>query len=136
MPKGAQINLVTHSRGGLVGDLLCLEKFSDELIESFRAELPEPGDVSEEERERIKSEVANAHAEHRARLRDLRALLQEKQFSIQRYVRVACPARGTLLASGNFDIFLSALLTLIGRVPYLYGNPLYYALQAYRSRDR
>ena len=129
LPKGAQINLVTHSRGGLVGDLLCLEKFSDELIESFRAELPEPGDVSEEERERIKSEVANAHAEHRARLRDLRALLQEKQFSIQRYVRVACPARGTLLASGNLDIFLSALLTLIGRVPYLYGNPLYYAFK-------
>ncbi len=31
LPKGAQINLVTHSRGGLVGDLLCLEKFSDEL---------------------------------------------------------------------------------------------------------
>src|SRR6266850_397773 len=129
LPKGAQINLVTHSRGGLVGDLLCLEKFSDELIESFSAELPEPGDVSEEERERIKSEVANAHAEHRARLRDLRALLQEKQFSIQRYVRVACPARGTLLASGNLDIFLSALLTLIGRVPYLYGNPLYYAFK-------
>src|SRR5258705_8717513 len=129
LPKGAQINLVTHSRGGLVGDLLCLEKFSDELIESFSAELPEPGDVSEEERERIKSEVANAHAEHRARLPDLRALLQEKQFSIQRYVRVACPARGTLLASGNLDIFLSALLTLIGRVPYLYGNPLYYAFK-------
>ena len=128
-PKAAQINLVTHSRGGLVGDLLCLEKFSDELIESFRAELPEPGDVAEEERQRIQSEVGNAHAEHRARLRDLRALLQEKQFVIQRYVRVGCPARGTLLASGNLDIFLSALLTLIGRVPYLYGNPLYYAFK-------
>ena len=44
-------------------------------------------------------------------------------------MRVAAPSRGTLLASGNFDIFLSALLTLIGRVPYLYGNPLYYAFQ-------
>ena len=129
LPKGAQINLVTHSRGGLVGDLLCLEKFTDELIDSFRAEFPEPGDVSEEERKRIKNEVADAHAEQRARLRDLRAVLQEKQFIMQRYVRVACPARGTLLASGNFDIFLSALLTLIGRVPYLHGNPLYYAFK-------
>ena len=45
------------------------------------------------------------------------ALLQSKQLVIQRYVRVAAPARGTLLATGNFDIFLSALLTLIGRVP-------------------
>ena len=64
-----------------------------------------------------------------AKLRDLRALLQDNQFAIRRYVRVAAPARGTLLASGNFDIFLSALLTLIGRVPYLYGNPLYYAFK-------
>ena len=129
LPKGAQINLVAHSRGGLVGDLLCLEDYSDELIEGFRAELPEPGDVSEEERERVRNEVADAHEEHRARLAELRKLLKQKQFIIQRYVRVGCPARGTLLASGNLDIFLSALLTLVGRVPYLYGNPLYYAFK-------
>ncbi len=129
LPKGARINLIGHSRGGLIGDLLCLQYFTDELIEGFRTELPEPGDVSEEERERVKEEVANAHEEQRARLRDLRKLLGEKQFVVQRYVRVACPARGTLLASGNVDIFLSALLTLIGRVSYLYGNPLYYAIK-------
>ncbi|MGN6720151.1 MAG: esterase/lipase family protein, partial [Candidatus Binatia bacterium] len=129
LPKGAQVNLVTHSRGGIVGDLLCLDSFSDELIEQFKSDLPEPGDVPEDERERLKKELANAHAEQRAKLRDLRALLQDRQFAIRRYVRVAAPARGTLLASGNFDVFLSALLTLIGRVPYLYGNPLYYAFK-------
>ena len=129
LPQGARINLVAHSRGGLVGDLFCLEDFSDELIEGFRAELPEPGDVAEDERERVRNEVAEAHEEQRARLADLRKLLKQKQFIIQRYVRVGCPARGTLLASGNLDIFLSALLTLVGRVPYLYGNPLYYALK-------
>ena len=42
LPKGAQINLVTHSRGGLVGDLLCLEKFSDELIPSLRRNCRSP----------------------------------------------------------------------------------------------
>jgi len=129
LPKGAEVNLVTHSRGGIVGDLLCLDNFSDELIEQFKSDLPEPGDVPEDERERLKKELANAHAEQRAQLRDLRALLQDRQFAIRRYVRVAAPARGTLLASGNFDVFLSALLTLIGRVPYLYGNPLYYAFK-------
>ncbi|HEX5023180.1 MAG TPA: hypothetical protein VFX54_21100, partial [Candidatus Binatia bacterium] len=105
LPQGAQINLVTHSRGGLVGDLICLQNFSDDLVESFKSDLPEPGDVSEDERERIKIQVAGAHQEQRARLRDLRKLLHEKQFVIERYVRVACPARGTLLASGNVDIF-------------------------------
>ena len=129
LPKGAQINLVTHSRGGLVGDLLCLQNFNEALIESFKNEFPEPGDVSADERLRIQAETDAAHAEHRAQLRELRTLLHAKQLVIQRYVRVGCPARGTLLASGNFDIFLSALLTLIGRVPYLYGNPLYYAFK-------
>jgi len=129
LPKGAQVNLVTHSRGGIVGDLLCLDYFSDALIEQFKSDLPEPGDVPEHDRERLKTEVASAHAEHRAKLRDLRALLQDRQFALRRYVRIAAPARGTLLASGNFDVFLSALLTLIGRVPYLYGNPLYYAFK-------
>ena len=129
LPKGAEVNLVTHSRGGIVGDLLCLDYFSDALIEQFKSDLPEPGDVPEDDRERLKKEVANVHAEQRAKLRDLRALLQDRQFAMRRYVRVAAPARGTLLASGNFDVFLSALLTLIGRVPYLYGNPLYYAFK-------
>jgi len=129
LPKGARINLIGHSRGGLVGDLLCLQDFTDELIEGFRTELPEPGDGFEDERARIRQEVAKAHEQERARLRALRKLLADKQFVVQRYVRVACPARGTLLASGNIDIFLSALLTLIGRVPYLYGNPLFYAIK-------
>ena len=129
LPKGAQINLVAHSRGGLVADLLSLEDFSDALIAGFTAELPEPGDVSEDERERVRAEVGNAHEEQRGQLRELRKLLKQKQLIIQRYVRVGCPARGTLLASGNLDIFLSALLTLVGRVPYLYGNPLYYAFK-------
>ena len=128
-PRAREINLVTHSRGGLVGDLLCLEKFSDELIESSQGGISgarrciRRGAGTHKERSRQCSRRTPGKAARFARS------LQEKQFFIQRYVRVACPARGTLLASGNFDIFLSALLTLIGRVPYLYGNPLYYAFK-------
>ncbi|HEX9264987.1 MAG TPA: hypothetical protein VF977_11495, partial [Candidatus Binatia bacterium] len=129
LPTGARVNIVTHSRGGLVGDLLCLQNITDELIDGFKNNLPEPGDVADDERERLKKEIDSAHAENRDLLRELRAALQRKQFVIERYARVASPARGTLLASGNFDVFLSALLTLIGRVPYLYGNPLYFAFK-------
>lgn len=129
LPAGAQVNLVAHSRGGLIGDLICLQSPADDLIEGFKSDLPEPGDVLPEERERIQKESADAHAEQRTQLRELKALLQKKQLVIQRYVRVACPARGTLLVSGNFDVFLSALLTLIGRVPYLHDDPIYYAIK-------
>ena len=129
LPAGARLNIVTHSRGGLVGDLLCLQNITDERIDGFKSELPEPGDVPDDEREHLKKEIENAYAEQRDLLRELRSTLQRKQFVIERYARVAAPARGTLLASGNFDVFLSALLTLIGRVPYLYDNPLYFAFK-------
>ena len=49
------------------------------------------------------------YAEHRS---DLRALVKEAQakgIRIERVVRVACPARGTLLASKRLDAYLSIL---------------------------
>ena len=48
---------------------------------------------------------------------------------VQRYVRAASPANGTKLASGNFDLFLSGLLTLIGQVPFFFGSPFYAAFK-------
>lgn len=126
LPAGARIHLVTHSRGGLVGDLLCLRQVDDDLIDGFRPgsalfTADDPG-----RRESLEREGEWAYAEQRERLRELRTLLgREHGFRIERYVRVAAPARGTLLVSGNFDAFLSALLTLLGTVPYLAGNPIY-----------
>ena len=128
LPAGAKVNLVTHSRGGLVADLLCLANF-DALIDAFRSDLPGTGDADAAEAERVRADVDVAHAEHRERLRELAALLRTKQLVVQRYVRVASPAKGTLLASGNFDLFLSGLLTLIGQVPFFFGNPLYGAFK-------
>jgi CHAT domain-containing protein len=126
LPARARIHLVTHSRGGLVGDLLCLRQMDDDLIDGFRPgyapfTADDPGS-----RESLEREGECAYAEQRERLRELRTLLgREHGFRIERYVRVAAPARGTLLVSGNFDAFLSALLTLLGTVPYLAGNPIY-----------
>ena len=126
LPARARIHLVTHSRGGLVGDLLCLRQMDDDLIDGFRPgyapfTADDPG-----RRASLEREGECAYAEQRERLRELRTLLgREHGFRIERYVRVAAPARGTLLISGNFDAFLSALLTLLGTVPYLAGNPIY-----------
>ena len=126
LPARARIHLVTHSRGGLVGDLLCLRQVDDDLIDGFRPgsapfTADDPG-----RRESLEREGEWACAEQRERLRELRTLLgREHGFRIERYVRVAAPARGTLLVSGNLDAFLSALLTLLGTVPYLAGNPIY-----------
>jgi hypothetical protein len=128
LPAGLQLSLVSHSRGGLVADLLCLERF-DELIEQYRSDLPGTGDADEAEAERVGGELDPAHAEQRQQLRHLAGELRAKKLVLQRYVRVASPAQGTRLASGNLDLFLSGLLTLIGQVPFFFGSPLYSAFK-------
>ncbi len=117
LPEGAHLHLLSHSRGGLVADLLCLESLEDAQIDQFQDRSPGGGLLEEQRREAL--------AEQRQKLRQLRALLAKKRLRIERYVRVACPARGTMLLGNRLDLFLSGLLSLIGMVPLLAGNPVY-----------
>ena len=128
LPKGACINLVSHSRGGLVADLLCLGDFT-KLIPGYSYEFDGIGSPDEAETTRVKGQLNDAHAEHRVALARLTELLDQQQLVVQRYVRVASPAAGTKLASGNFDLFLSGVLTLIGQVPFFFGSPFYAAFK-------
>lgn len=120
LPKNARISLVTHSRGGLVGDLLCLDASTTgkpvltELAQAYRA----PGHQQDK-----RADDPATQAEHAAfvaleqkKLGTLIQLLAEKNLQIERYVRVACPARGTALLSENLDIFLSGLLNVMRRL--------------------
>ncbi|MCV2368671.1 CHAT domain-containing protein [Roseateles oligotrophus] len=128
LPLGARICLVSHSRGGLVADLLCLGDF-DALIDGYAFGFEGTGDADAAEAERVIKELGAAHAEQRQQLRALAGLLRERKIVVQRYVRAASPANGTKLASGNFDVFLSGLLSLIGTVPFFFGSPLYSAFK-------
>jgi hypothetical protein len=132
LPAGARVSLVSHSRGGLVADLLCADSLASEIDHYVRAaNLPGLGtmDPDSERSAAILKDLGDAHAEQRDQLRALAVLLREKQFVVERYVRVASPAAGTKLAGGNLDLFLSGLLSLVGRVPVLAGNPWYLALK-------
>ncbi len=100
LPQGAQLHLVTHSRGGLVAEVLARAAANPQM----------------------KGEDLRAFTA--AEQRDLKALgtlLGDKQVRIERVVRVACPARGTLLASKRLDAYLSVFKwTLeLGGVPVL-----------------
>ena len=128
LPRGAQVSLVSHSRGGLVADLLCLGDF-DALIERYAYAFAGTGDADPDEARRVIGELQQAHAQQRDQLRALAHLLRDRRPVVQRYVRAASPANGTKLASGNFDVFLSGLLTLIGQVPLFFGSPFYSAFK-------
>ena len=92
MPDGARLHLVTHSRGGLVAEVL--------------ARACGGGPLGNDE---IALFAGEKYAPHRTDLRALVNLAQGKRLTIERVVRVACPARGTLLASRRFDAYLSVL---------------------------
>jgi hypothetical protein len=104
LPPGSKLHLVSHSRGGLVAELLCLRPLNEQDLTPFGRE---------------------GYRHEAEQLRQLSARLQEKNLHIERFVRVACPARGTILASGRLDRWLCIIVNLLGFIPGLKGNPLY-----------
>lgn len=116
LPPGANLCLVTHSRGGLVGDLMCLGGYTPDaqgLVNDFRRQ-PRP-DEAEAETDELRQIREQVSAQEQAKLRKLYALLAERKFVIRRYVRVAAPAAGTSLLSDNLEVFLSGLLDLASK---------------------
>ncbi len=92
LPAGARLHLVTHSRGGLVAEVLARVAAQPTLTADDLAAFA--GDV---------------HAPQRAELQALAEAVAAKAIRVERVVRVACPARGTLLASKRLDAYLSVL---------------------------
>ncbi len=93
LPNGARLHLVTHSRGGLVAEVLArLAGIKGLLTDADRAFFADP-----------------AYAGQQRELRDLAEQVKLKNVQVERVVRVACPARGTLLASKRLDAYVSVL---------------------------
>ncbi|MFT3759773.1 CHAT domain-containing protein [Thauera sp.] len=94
LPKGVplKLHLVSHSRGGLVAEVLArvaaTHAVTDADLETFKGA---------------------SHRGQREQLQALAAALAEREVTVERVVRVACPARGTLLASHRLDAYLSVL---------------------------
>lgn len=93
LPKGARLHLATHSRGGLVAEVMARVcgrggELGDDDFAPFAG--PE-------------------HAAHRQALEALAAIVKARGIRVERVVRVACPARGTLLASRRLDAYLSVI---------------------------
>jgi hypothetical protein len=86
LPANARVHLVTHSRGGLVAEVLARVCGNTQLGEA---------------------ELRSFTAEQRQDLKALANVVAEKQARVDRVVRVACPSRGTLLASKRLDAYIS-----------------------------
>lgn len=109
--RDVELDLVSHSRGGLVGDVL--------------AAACHPGAV---ERAKAATRLPSTHGEL-ARLRESFATLavacRKQKVRVRHHVRVGCPARGTTLASSRLDTWLNVLVNVLGLVPGFRTSGLY-----------
>ena len=119
LPAGCRLSLLSHSRGGLVGDLVSVALGSE---------------LGADDRQRLAAVLSGAYPDDhadRASVVTFGALLQRLggRWAAGSFVRVACPARGTLLADRRTDLFLSLLLRSLGLAVGGVGNPWFEALQ-------
>ena len=110
IPAGARLHLISHSRGGLIGELLC---------RSYISGTSDPFD--ELDFNRFKEDDPKGR---RGDLKKLNKLLKEKRLHVERFVRVACPARGTTLASERLDIYLSLIFSFLEKIPVFNAGPV------------
>ena len=133
LPDGAELHLVSHSRGGLIGELLCLGERKggiDVLDERTLDRLFSQADLSDL---LGRSKVDKAwYAQQRETFVKLLRRLDEKAFKVRRFVRVACPARGTTLASARLDRWLS-VLEHFGASAFV-GDAIYFLLEVVKRR--
>ncbi len=143
LPAGTQVDLVTHSRGGLVGELLCLgerDPASDPLTPDLLKTLFDADRTIADQLDLSPLDFAAAerrkqgYEEDRELLGQLIGLLAGPRLSIRRFVRIACPARGTTLASGRLDRWLSVLRYLAKPVGGLANDTLDFLLAVVKER--
>ena len=89
LPDHARVDLLTHSRGGLVGEVFVRACASRDLAAD------------------LKFFAGKGYEQHRSDMKALREAVAGKDIQVGKVVRVACPARGTLLASKRLDAYLS-----------------------------
>jgi CHAT domain-containing protein len=100
LPDGARLHLLSHSRGGLVGEVLSCALHGNPSTRAYtrRKQQDHPDVLAWEE---------------------LLAVLETKDLAVERFVRVACPARGTILASRKVDTWASYFFNALRLVPGL-----------------
>ena len=112
LPSNAVLHLISHSRGGLVGDILSRFCIDDENNAGFSAE----------EINYLKKEGRDEDVKYSKAIKDA---LKTKNIAVQKFIRVACPASGTTLASDRLDNFFNVTFNLIGLAIGGSANPIY-----------
>jgi CHAT domain-containing protein/pimeloyl-ACP methyl ester carboxylesterase len=116
LPSNISLHIISHSRGGLVGDILSRFCIDDQNNAGF----------SEEEINLLKKEGRDADIKM---ILAIKNNLGGKNITVQKFIRVACPAGGTSLASDRLDHFFNISFNLLGLAVGGALNPVFNAFR-------
>jgi len=116
LPANAVLHVITHSRGGLVGEILCRFSGASGIDTGF----------SKQEMNLLKEEDRKEDLEF---IRQLQEVCPAKKFTVKKFIRVACPTSGTTILSNRLDYFFNISLNLMGLIPGFGASPLYVAMK-------
>ncbi|WP_221391612.1 CHAT domain-containing protein [Dyadobacter sp. NIV53] len=117
LPEKATLHLLSQSRGGLVGDILSRFCIENATAKGF----------STNEKNFLRK---SGRLDDIALIEKIENEIQGKNITIAKYIRVACPANGTTLASKRLDVYLNVIFNLIGIALAQVTNPaLYFAFK-------
>lgn len=106
LPEGITLDIISHSRGGLIGEILA--RFSEDV------------ELSEKLQKAFSDEVLLL-----SELGEVQQLIKAKKPKVGKFVRVACPTGGTAIISKRLDVWLNVMLNSLRLIPGVSGNPVY-----------
>lgn len=119
LPDNSVVHLLTHSRGGIVGDIL--NKYSLNNDESSLGFNSDHIALLEREGNR-ETDIENIEA--------LNKIFKDKKIEVAKFIRVGCPAAGTKLASKRLDHILNVFFNLVSIAGGVFGDVLKELLSA------
>jgi CHAT domain-containing protein len=116
LPANIDLHIISHSRGGLIGEILCRFSGSSGVDAGF----------SKKEIDYFKEEERTEEVDY---IQKLKTEYPKKNFNVKKFIRVACPSGGTTILSKRLDHFFNISLNLIGVATGAAANPVYAAMK-------
>ncbi len=114
LPANCTIHLITHSRGGLVGDLIARASTGNTNIGFSEIEM----------------NLFPDNSTSRKYMANINELAKQKNITVQKFIRVASPSMGTSLLADRLDHYLNTILNFIGITTGMVANPVYQSVKS------
>ena len=139
LPVGCTLDIIAHSRGGLIADLLSMCDNGERKTDSEKDKDANDSDTPKEADDKKASNFTEddmstlANDVDAKELRELKVLAIQRKIKVNKVIRAGSPMNGTYLLSNNLDQFLSAVFALIelGTKGAAKLNPFYNAIKGF-----